>query len=34
MSYSQHIDALTEMASLLFDAMKKVHGMGKGNGFC
>ena len=29
MSYSQHIDALTEMSSLLFDAMKKVHGMGK-----
>jgi len=29
MSYSQHIDALTDMASLLFDAMKKVHGMGK-----
>lgn len=29
MSYSQHIDALTEMASLIFDAMKKVHGMGK-----
>ena len=29
MSYSQHIDALTEMSVLLFDAMKKVHGMGK-----
>ncbi len=29
MSYSQHIDALTEMSSLLFDSMKKVHGMGK-----
>ncbi len=29
MSYSQHIDALTDMASLLFDAMKKIHGMGK-----
>lgn len=28
-SYSQHIDALTEMSSLIFDAMKKVHGMGK-----
>ncbi len=29
MSYSQHIDALAEMSVLLFDAMKKVHGMGK-----
>lgn len=29
MSYSQHIDALTKMATLIFDAMKKVHGMGK-----
>lgn len=29
MSYSQHIDALTKMSSLIFDAMKKVHGMGK-----
>lgn len=29
MSYSPHIDALTEMSSLLFDAMKKIHGMGK-----
>lgn len=29
MSYSQHIDALTEMSSLVFDAVKKVHGMGK-----
>ena len=29
MSYSQHIDALTEMSSLLFDAIKKEHGMGK-----
>lgn len=28
-SYSQHIDALTEMAALIFDAMKKVHGLGK-----
>ena len=29
MSYSQHIDALTDMSVLLFDALKKVHGMGK-----
>ncbi len=29
MSYSQHIDALIEMATLLFNAVKKVHGMGK-----
>ncbi len=28
-SYSQHIDALTEMSVLIFDAMKKVHGMSK-----
>lgn len=29
MSYSPHIDALTTMATLIFDTMKKVHGMGK-----
>ncbi len=29
MSYSQHIDALVEMSSLIYEAMKKVHGMGK-----
>ena len=29
MSYTPHIDALTEMASLVFDAMKKEHGLGK-----
>ena len=29
MSYSLHIDALVEMSSLIYDAMKKVHGMGK-----
>lgn len=29
MSYSPHIDALVEMSSLIYDAMKKVHGMGK-----
>ncbi|MGN0141299.1 MAG: phosphatase [Roseburia sp.] len=29
MSYSPHIDALTNMATLLFDTMKKVHGLGK-----
>lgn len=28
-SFSPHIDALTQMASLIFDAMKKVHGLGK-----
>lgn len=27
--FSPHIDALTNMSSLVFDAMKKVHGMGK-----
>lgn len=27
--FSPHIDALTSMSSLVFDAMKKVHGMGK-----
>lgn len=27
--FSPHIDALTEMSSLIFDAMKKMHGMGK-----
>lgn len=29
MSYSPHIDALVEMSGLIYDAMKKVHGMGK-----
>lgn len=29
MSYSPHIDALVEMSTLIYDAMKKVHGMGK-----
>lgn len=29
LSYSPHIDALTNMATLLFDTMKKVHGLGK-----
>lgn len=29
MSYSPHIDALVEMSSLIYDAMKKVHGMGR-----
>ncbi|MGN0484715.1 MAG: HD domain-containing protein [Lachnospiraceae bacterium] len=29
MSFSPHIQALTEMADKIFDAMKKVHGMGK-----
>lgn len=29
MSYSPHIDALVEMSSLIYDAMKKVHGCGK-----
>ncbi len=28
-SFSPHIDALTQMATLVFDAMKRVHGMGK-----
>lgn len=28
-SFSPHIDALTNMSALVFDAMKKVHGMGK-----
>lgn len=28
-SFTPHIDALTQMASLIFDAMKKVHGLGK-----
>lgn len=28
-SFSPHIDALTQMASLIFESMKKVHGMGK-----
>lgn len=27
--YTPHIDALTEMATLVFDSMKRVHGMGK-----
>lgn len=29
MSYSPHIDALVEMSGLIFDSMKKIHGMGK-----
>lgn len=29
MSYSPHIDALCQMATLIFDAMKKEHGLGK-----
>lgn len=29
MSYSPHIDALSQMASLIFDTMKKEHGLGK-----
>lgn len=29
MSYSPHIDALSGMACLIFDTMKKIHGMGK-----
>jgi exopolyphosphatase/guanosine-5'-triphosphate,3'-diphosphate pyrophosphatase len=29
MSYSPHIDALVEMSTLIYDAMKKVHGLGK-----
>lgn len=28
-SFSPHIDALVKMSALVFDAMKKVHGMGK-----
>ena len=28
-SFSPHIDALTKMSVLVFDSMKKVHGMGK-----
>ncbi|MCI8327954.1 MAG: HD domain-containing protein [Lachnospiraceae bacterium] len=27
-SYSPHLDALTEMSSMIFDAIKKIHGMG------
>lgn len=27
--YTPHIDALTEMATLVYDSMKRVHGMGK-----
>lgn len=29
MSYSPHIDALAKMSGLIFDAMKKIHGLGK-----
>ncbi len=29
MSYSPHIDALSKMSGLIFDTMKKIHGMGK-----
>lgn len=29
MSYSPHIDALTQMSTLIFDTMKKEHGLGK-----
>ena len=29
MSYSPHIEALTQMAMLLFDTMKKQHGLGR-----
>ncbi len=29
MSYSPHIDALTKMSTQIFDAMKKIHGLGK-----
>ena len=29
MSYTPHIDALTQMATLIFDTMKKVHGLGR-----
>ena len=28
-SYTPHIDALTQMATLIFDTMKKVHGLGR-----
>lgn len=28
-SFSPHIEALTQMSSLIFDTMKKVHGLGK-----
>ena len=30
MSYTPHIDALTQMATLIFDTMKKVHGLANG----
>jgi exopolyphosphatase/guanosine-5'-triphosphate,3'-diphosphate pyrophosphatase len=29
MSYSPHIEALSRMSTLLFDTMKKIHGLGK-----
>lgn len=29
MSYSPHIDALAKMSGLIFDTMKKIHGLGK-----
>lgn len=29
MSYSPHIDALSGMATLIFDTMRKIHGLGK-----
>ena len=29
MSYTPHIDALMQMSTLIFDTMKKIHGMGK-----
>lgn len=29
MSYTPHIDALTQMSTLVFDTMKKIHGMGR-----
>lgn len=29
MSYSPHIDALAKMSTLIFDTMKKIHGLGK-----
>lgn len=28
-SYSPHIDALTQMSTMIFDTIKKIHGMGK-----
>ncbi len=28
-SYSPHIDALSQMSSMIYDAIKKIHGMGK-----